>query len=56
MQTYQLLKNIRTLLFVFISMSIIVAGIEGPLDFKSEPREFNKNLKRALKSLKSNFP
>jgi hypothetical protein len=32
MQTYQLLKNIRTLLFVFISVSIIVAGIEGPLD------------------------
>jgi len=36
MQTYQLLKNIRTLLFVFISVSIIVAGIEGPLDASTQ--------------------
>lgn len=32
MQIYQLLKNIRNLFFIFISMSIIVAGIEGSLD------------------------
>lgn len=31
MQTYQWPKNIRNLLFVFVSMSIIIAGIESPL-------------------------
>jgi len=56
MQTYQLLKNLKTLLFVFISTSIIVAGIEGPLaastqniksvrdsSFKSFIRQVNQN-------------
>jgi len=56
MQTYQLLKNIRNLLFVFISTSIIVAGIAGPLaastqniksvrdsSFKSFIRQVNQN-------------
>ena len=31
MQTYQLLKNLKNLLFIFVSMGIIVAGIESPL-------------------------
>ena len=56
MQTYQLPKNIRNLLFVFISMSIIVTGIESSLDastqeiksvrdssFKSFIRQVNQN-------------
>ncbi len=56
MQTYQLQKNIRNLLFVFISVSIIVAGIEGPLaasnqeirsvrdsSFKSFIKQVNQN-------------
>ena len=56
MQTYQLLKNLKTLLFVFISTSIIVAGIEDPLaastqniksvrdsSFKSFIRQVNQN-------------
>jgi len=56
MQTYQLLKNIRNLLFIFVSMSIIVARIESPLaasnqeirsirdsSFKSFIRQVNQN-------------
>ena len=56
MQTCQLLKNIRTLLFIFVSMSIIVAGIESPLaasnqeirsirdsSFKSFIKQVNQN-------------
>jgi len=31
MQTYQWMKNIRNLLFIFVSISIIVSGIESPL-------------------------
>ena len=56
MQIYQSLKNIRTLLFVFISMCVIVAGIEGSLaasnlevknvrdsSFKSFIKQVNQN-------------
>ncbi|MBC8548834.1 MAG: DUF4384 domain-containing protein [Candidatus Brocadiales bacterium] len=56
MQTYQLRKNIRTLLFVIISTSIIVTGIEGSLaasnqeiksvrdtSFKSFIKQVNQN-------------
>ena len=56
MQTYQWLKNIRNLLFIFVSTSIIVTGIESPLaasnqeirsvrdsSFKSFIKQVNQN-------------
>ena len=56
MQTYQLLKNIRNLLFIFVSIGIIVTGMESPLaasnqeissvrdsSFKSFIKQVNQN-------------
>ncbi|MHC4307882.1 MAG: DUF4384 domain-containing protein [Planctomycetota bacterium] len=57
MQTYQLLKYIRTLLFVFISVSIIVAGIEGPLDASIQEIKSvrDSSFKAFIKQVKQNY-
>ena len=57
MQTYQLLKNIRTLLFVFILVSIIVAGIEGPLDASTQEIKSvrDSSFKAFIKQVNQNY-
>jgi len=57
MQTYQLLKNIRNLLLVFISMSIIVAGIESPLAASTQEikRVRDSSFKSFIKQVKQNY-
>lgn len=57
MQTYPFLKNIKNLLFVIISMSIIVAGIEGPLAASNqEVRSVrNSSFKSFIKQVNQNY-
>jgi len=57
MQTHQWLKNIRNLLFFFISMSIIVAGIESPLAASNqEVRSVrDSSFKSFIKQVKQNY-
>ena len=57
MQTYQCLKNIRNLLFIFVSISIIVAGIESPLAASNQEIRSVKDssFKSFLKQVKQNY-
>ncbi|MBC8550581.1 MAG: DUF4384 domain-containing protein [Candidatus Brocadiales bacterium] len=57
MQIYQSLKNIRTLLFVFISMCVIVAGIEGSLAASNlEVKNVrDSSFKSFIKQVKQNY-
>ncbi len=57
MQTYQLLKNIRNLLFVFISMSVIVAGIESSLDASTQEIKSvrDSSFKAFIKQVNQNY-
>ncbi len=57
MQTYQWLKNIRNLLFIFVSMSIIVAGIESPLAASNQEirRVRDSSFKSFIKQVNQNY-
>ena len=57
MQTYRLLKIIRNLLFIFISMSIIVAGIESPLSASTKETKSvrDSSFKSFIKHVKQNY-
>ncbi len=57
MQTYQLRKNIRTLLFIFVSMSMIVAGIERPLAASNQEIRSvrDSSFKSFIKQVKQNY-
>jgi hypothetical protein len=57
MQTCQLLKNIRNLLFVFISMSIIVAGIESSLEASTQEIKSvrDSSFKSFIKQVNQNY-
>ena len=57
MQTYRLLKIIRNLLFIFISMSIIVAGIESPLSASTKETKSvrDSSFKSFIKQVKQNY-
>ncbi len=57
MQTYRLLKNIRTLLFIFISISVIVAGIESPLSASTKETKSvrDSSFKSFIKQVKQNY-
>lgn len=57
MQTYRLLKNIRNLLFIFVSMSIIIAGIESPLAASTKETKSvrDSSFKSFIKQIKQNY-
>ena len=57
MQTYQLLKNLKALLFIFVSMSIIVAGIESPLAASNQEIRSvrDSSFKSFIKQVKQNY-
>jgi len=57
MQTYRLLKIIRNLLFIFISMSIIVAGIESPLSASTKETKSvrDSSFKSFIKQVEQNY-
>jgi len=57
MQIYQSLKNIRKLLFVFISMCVIFAGIEGSLAASNQEIKSvrDSSFKSFIKQVKQNY-
>ncbi len=57
MQTYRLLKSIRALLFIFVSMSIIVVGIESQLAASDQEIRSAKDssFKSFIKQVKQNY-
>jgi len=57
MQTYRLLKNIRILLFIFISISVIVAGIESSLAASTKETKSvrDSSFKSFIKQVKQNY-
>ena len=57
MQTYRLLKIIRNLLFIFISISVILAGIESPLSASTKETKSvrDSSFKSFIKQVKQNY-
>ncbi len=57
MQIYQRLKNIRNLILVLVSMSIIVAGIESPLAASNQEIRSvrDSSCKSFIKQVKQNY-
>ena len=57
MQTHQWLKNIRNLLFIFVSMSIIVAGADGSLAASTQETKSvrDSSFKSFIRQVKQNY-
>ena len=57
MQTHQWLKNIRNLLFIFVSMSIIVAGADGSLAASTQETKSvrDSSFKSFIRQVKHNY-